>query len=716
MNASLDLIFNLPNLLTLSLGAIATVLAYVYAKKRQSPQLRSYVPSVWTSLGIFFTFICICDGLYKTQGDLDITVVIDKIVPAFTTSIIGIFFAIIFSSIDKFKRSKSDSADCQTLEHFANKTLTNNIVDNPDIILLGLIREISDSLKESNMQLSESNKQLNELKAQNISHKNEVVKKVHDSFTEQKTNFDAALNTLSQSFSNAIEESSTEHKSQVEGMLNNFNTESEKRETLHQTKINEMIKQNTDTIELVSEKFKDATNKLVEESVAREKSITQYIGNGTESFKNYIEGQNQKIDAIVGSLKNSLDAFIIDTRNLFNEEIQKTISIFADEQRNGCSNIIKEQQTKLVVAAEDALGTLSESLNGMSNNVLTSVKNLEDSIRETLNSLHEEGTRRTKDLLDKNIEQYNYITSGVSDLCKQVTEDVGKSYIDFKTFIKDTDEKTINKIDEVGKGVIEDINKAYLEFEGIFKQLCSDSRQFITTSAGEQKKEIDGFVKSYEGNLTSIADTINNNNIKIGSELKELHVRITSATEKVGKEYETIAGTFADKMDALGKAIQKATEKDIESYNQLKAQITSSSEHLVKSVAKEVKESMKIEELKAACSLLAEKISTTIVSFDEYAKSTQISLEEVVESLKSYSNIAEATELLCKYINTTINLYKEHSNTNASIKNDITSVVSEVKKVASDMQGVASSLKEASDSVSVIAKHLPAEISKSANQ
>lgn len=709
MNASVDLIFNLPNLLTIIFGSIATIFAYAFAKKRQSPQLRSYVPSVWTSLGIFFTFICICDGLYKTQDDLDITIVIEKIVPAFTTSIIGIFFAVIFSSIDKFMRSKSDSADCQTLEHFANKTLTCNVIDNPDILLLGLIREISDSLKESNRQFSE-------LKTQNTSHKNEVVKKVYDSFTEQKTNFEGALLSLSQSFSTAIEKSSTEHKKQVEELLKNFNTESEKRERQHQDTINALILANTKNIELVSEKFNGATDKLVKESETREESITRYIDNGTELLKAYIEGQNLKIDAIVGILKDSLNTFISDTRTLFNEEIQKTISIFADEQRNGCSNIIKEQQTKLVVAAEDALGTLSESLNGMSNNVLTSVKNLEDSIRETLNSLHEEGTRRTKDLLDKNIEQYNYITSGVSDLCKQVTEDVGKSYIDFKTFIKDTDEKTINKIDEVGKGVIEDINKAYLEFEGIFKQLCSDSRQFITTSAGEQKKEIDGFVKSYEGNLTSIADTINNNNIKIGSELKELHVRITSATEKVGKEYETIAGTFADKMDALGKAIQKATEKDIESYNQLKAQITSSSEHLVKSVAKEVKESMKIEELKAACSLLAEKISTTIASFDGYARSTQISLKEVVESLKSYSNIAEATELLSKYVNTTINLYKEHSNTNVSIKNDIASVVSEVKDVASDMQGVASSLKKASDSVSVIAKHLPAEIKKSTNQ
>lgn len=78
-------------------GTISVIFLIVYGVTK-SRQLLSYVPAVWTSLGILGTFVAIVQSL-EIQGVnfADIDQLVKNIIPAFQTSIIGIIAAIITS-------------------------------------------------------------------------------------------------------------------------------------------------------------------------------------------------------------------------------------------------------------------------------------------------------------------------------------------------------------------------------------------------------------------------------------------------------------------------------------------------------------------------------------------------------------------------------------------------------------------------------------------
>ena len=87
---------------------LTAAIVLTYFTTFRSRQMLNYVPNVWTSLGILGTFVSIVGSLSMikaTSYDLkDSTVVlelIEKIGPAFTTSIIGIIGAIITSILIK---------------------------------------------------------------------------------------------------------------------------------------------------------------------------------------------------------------------------------------------------------------------------------------------------------------------------------------------------------------------------------------------------------------------------------------------------------------------------------------------------------------------------------------------------------------------------------------------------------------------------------------
>lgn len=684
----LKLIFNWPNYLTIILGITVTIAAYAVAAKRKSPQLRSHVPSVWTSLGIFFTFVCICLGLFSTTTDkIDINVVIQKIVPAFTTSIIGIGFALFFSTINKFHRAKSDAQDSRNLETFVSSpSPLNSDDDDTDIVLLKLIKGIGDSINVTNTKLEKFTQQ-------NEADKNEVISKVSDTFKEQNKNFTNALDSLSGKFSTAVDSASKEHKKQVDGMLIDFKTESEKQYKQHQETINNTL----GIIQFLCNTINEQYAQFVNESKTRETSIKQFICNVSQSSKDYVDSRNSQLNDILESTKNSLEKLLSDTRDFFNNEIQNTISIFADEHRNKCSEIITAQQTKLISSSEASLTALTRTLTEMSEKVKASVDNLNKSVGKTLVSLFEKGTENTTKMLEENIKQYNAVTSDVTGICNKVSEDLGKAYDGFQKLLKQNFTDLATKTGEIGEKITMDVKLAYGLFETTFTQLCEDSRKFIIDSANNHKGEIATFIDSYENNLNNIAGTINENNHKIQSDLSALYNKIKESTENSSAEFLKTVRQFHAEMGKIDNAIQTASKEYLSKHNELKELVSNSSTSMVKSMAKEIRDSMQINEIKTSCSSLAEKVNDTISRFEEYAKTTEKSLSGIVQSLQSYSNIANDTEQLTKYINSTIEAYREQSN-------EITMVKEVMDNAINEMKNVASILKTKSDSVTTVAE------------
>ena len=108
----MSLIINWWNIVVLALGLVATFWCNNKYNESKSRPLLTSLPGVWTSLGLLGTFLAICISLHnvKTTGgeDLDILELIRKLVPAFTTSIIGLVGALVVTIWSKIKFAEEE--------------------------------------------------------------------------------------------------------------------------------------------------------------------------------------------------------------------------------------------------------------------------------------------------------------------------------------------------------------------------------------------------------------------------------------------------------------------------------------------------------------------------------------------------------------------------------------------------------------------------------
>ena len=136
--------FNIPlfqnayDWITIVVGLTVTaVFYYKYYNEFKSQQLLNSLPGIWTSLGLLFTFIAICSSMHGLQNtpsiesmegevlkkvgstSIDIKKIIGDIIPAFTTSIIGLVAGLIITIINKyiyFLEEEKEASNCQLIE------------------------------------------------------------------------------------------------------------------------------------------------------------------------------------------------------------------------------------------------------------------------------------------------------------------------------------------------------------------------------------------------------------------------------------------------------------------------------------------------------------------------------------------------------------------------------------------------------------------------
>ena len=125
INDQLNLIITLTGLL------ITAVFFTLYFTELRSKQLLNYVPNVWTSLGILGTFIAIVVSLDSsgTSSLSDVDTLVKNIVPAFTTSIIGIIGAVVCSVAIKIIYAYEEKEE----DEFYRRTVGNE--KSPELVL-----------------------------------------------------------------------------------------------------------------------------------------------------------------------------------------------------------------------------------------------------------------------------------------------------------------------------------------------------------------------------------------------------------------------------------------------------------------------------------------------------------------------------------------------------------------------------------------------------
>lgn len=342
------------NTLVFIIGLLFTfILIVFYYKKSKSRQLLSYVPNIWTSLGILGTFVAIICSLGEGKGKdfSKINELVDNIIPAFETSIIGIIGAIITSIVIKIIFAIEEKKDEDLYKNEVDKNIT------PELLLnrIYLSVDASNSLIE---------KLVSTVQCQHKEIMNEMV-------TQKGTLKDFLDEFIIQlrGFYSEIFDSTKEHvKELVDGYMHGIK-------------------------DIIDSMHEEVTN-----------HVDDLLSTHTQAIRDYIHAEDKKLkeisDEIIVTLNADSAAIITTIKRVEEAEVDKLQNLI--EKFNSDINVttgsfitsldyVKQQITRLVNGIPDELIDLKTSL----------TEALQQVIVEKYNLLLEENKAFSKELLGK---------------------------------------------------------------------------------------------------------------------------------------------------------------------------------------------------------------------------------------------------------------------------------------------------------------------------
>lgn len=381
-NEIFQLICSCLNTIVLVVGVVLTLVLCFEYRRNHSRILLSYIPNIWTSLGILGTFMAIGNSLtnsvaIKNVDNASIGVLIEEIIPAFETSVIGIVGAIVASIIIKWHYSSYDKKE--------NELYVNSVGDNipPELLLNNIHHSLERliiviQLQESNIKsfLDNYMLQLTEFYNRIFESNNEQVKTLSDKYVNNVSSILASTNkeinkrieTLLLSHSQSIQEylKSEETKlSEVANDIRNFlkgvpqSVDSMKNgliECLRSTiieKYNQLLDSNNALIVQMLNDSRKLTMQLLQDSKVLCKEL--YESNEVYSGKLYervITFESELIQNTEQQCSNTLETARI--------EIQKII-VLLEESLSAHSLFIKQMSTTLNGDMSDIVSSVTKS-------------------------------------------------------------------------------------------------------------------------------------------------------------------------------------------------------------------------------------------------------------------------------------------------------------------------------------------------------------------
>ena len=256
-----ELIISPWNFVVLFIGLGATVWCNKKYNKTKSRPLLTSLPGVWTSLGLLGTFCSICYSLHDLHTinasnggqNIELTEIIKNLIPAFTTSIIGLVGALFVTLWAKIKFADEEVAENSrlgnmTVEEYIRDiaVYTKGLTYNKSI--LNKNNELLNELITLHQEQDKRNRDYNDKLNDNISHQSEILKEFIDGFVkrmddifkqmhgaiqQQVQNFgeeqfnktSQLLTSITERLSNVSNEIINNQRQSVETMMNNTNTE-----------------------------------------------------------------------------------------------------------------------------------------------------------------------------------------------------------------------------------------------------------------------------------------------------------------------------------------------------------------------------------------------------------------------------------------------------------------------------------------------------------
>lgn len=501
----IDLIFNIPNLAVVLIGGLISWRFYNKYKETHSHALLNSLPGVFTSLGLLGTFASICWSLYdinvdvghaingaaKTTGDsLDIKVIISRLIPAFTSSILGLLCALGATVRAKYIFAQEEMEDNERLKNRSPELYIQDIAENSKIL-----KSMDSMLSQQNKHLAkliniqetqdEKYSEYSENLNSNIQRQNEILKEFIDGFVNR-------MDSIFKQMNNAIEQ-------QVKSFgEKQFSKTSE----LLATITDNLSKISTDIITQQKTSVETMMSKTNEEINGITTSVTAVLGNLTQSIQKALEGlsanqQNQLTD-ISSSFAKNLE--------MLSTQMTVSLSTLGSEQGNRLNSIISNYDS-LATKLSNQNSTFAEKFNAQMSEEFAKVQQHNTESLKKMTELKETYKELTSEMLTSAL-SLNETTSN------NIRESIG-GFVENMQVTLSTQCTTLSKAINDN---VESLNKAY---------------SFIESLVAEIKQNYDQAVLAY-GDAVDVAHRTNESSEKTIAATNKSLLSVEETNEKIG--------------------------------------------------------------------------------------------------------------------------------------------------------------------------------------
>ena len=711
------------DILTIGIGLAFTIALYIWAFSKKSHQLRMYIPTIWTSLGILFTFISIYKGLTDKELLTDVSKgqiesLIGRIISAFSTSIIGIIGAIICSIVNKGLLAGIEDKGTEAFNRLRRQMGFENelTADSPELLLFKIISAINqkgnsiESILRTNQtattgksdeifgKFDELLKKLNETTNTAVADSFlESLDSVQHEFSELKTKMETLNGETHNALNQAVNDQGESFKQEMVAMRESFvETLQKQNETLVEQlgKLNDLLGQriqsmqqsNKDTIVAFVRDVKHDFVTVVKENIVKESEQR------TEQLKGFISDENNRItqfvekqEALYQDIQKGMEQTISDARKLFEEDVKQTIEQFAEKQHEISATTIELCNTKLVEDSNEYLknhtgmmsvylAKLESQINYTCDSFLGSVDTLLKSIKTELDELHKKDSELIGATIKDNEDNVNKLLGENRSAVEAIANGIKEDYEKIKSELQTSQDRWKGQAEEIEKANLAKIENIQGETEKKVQAInaaITTLGEGLQTSFDSVKDEIKSSIENNKTNLETLLSANEQSIKRVSDEIKNDNGSIVEELAKAQKGWKEAAEDMERKHQDEVIKIKEKAQQDILKISDAIVRIESTLQQSLNNIAENITKS--ISEFNSK----QDSIKTDAVKQNE--KLLQDIREQISKSFQ-INTLQTATGELVNSINGTLNRFNSETNR-------ITGSLSDVEK----------SIKESSD-------------------
>ena len=552
----MDLYFNWPNIITIVLIIGIWRLFYIrYQKTRSHAQLNS-LPGLFTSIGLFFTFWAIVaslnelgdeeriivDNTGKTlaevqaagKQDLDIMKIISELIPAFTTSIIGLFAAFAATIYNKWIFANEEKEENERLGGISPEENIHDIAIyvkemTSNRTVLDKHNELLENLIALHKEGKERNREYNDKLNYNISQQSGILKDFIESFVKRMDDiFKQMHGEIQKQVLNFGEEQFTK-TSQLMASIT---------ERLGETS-NEIIKKQQQSIEMMM----GNTNAEINNITA---SVTEVLNNVTneiqQSLSSLQSNQTEKLSTIISdydALAATLSTQNADFATKVTEQMQNGYSEMQEHNAKSLQQM-EEMRSGYQKTAADALASTIEMNENATAAIRESICDFATKFKEQMQKEYSEMQEHNASNLQRMEEMRSGYQKTAADalastieMNENATAAIRESICDFATKFKEQMQKEYLEMREHNANNLRKMEDMRFHYQKTTADTLANTIEMNENTAESIRESISGLVATLTEQMQKEHAEIQEHNAKNLLQIEEMNKTYKDATSDV---------------------------------------------------------------------------------------------------------------------------------------------------------------------------------------